>query len=385
MANREKRLRQQRDREDAEAGLKSAFASKQHQHEPKRDRSSFVWQNYVGLVEPYKQFWLRRPEDWEMRLKTARHDRILNNFVSFVFDKRPAPKALGDVWIVPAEGLPLPAPVDFRLWYIHAVQERSIYKTVAKGLLTAKEVHHLTTSPLAELSEALWYAVAMAAAPDHAVARAIAHMARPVEPHHFEWARWLARQAQAEEKRLSYREIDDLTDYYYHKVAAARDEARQREANRHSPGKLFTLKGRTIKTMEEGMSDWHHELRRREKIGGGSWSGMPIPDSTFDLGGGEWWFRQIKTGDDLWDEGNKMRHCVAFYKGQCIEGSRAIWALAVDERSGMGWRRALTIEVVPRSGEIVQARGFANRPPTAKERSVLDRWALRNSLRVTST
>jgi hypothetical protein len=60
------------------------------------------------------------------------------------------------------------------------------------------------------------------------------------------------------------------------------------------------------------------------------------------------------------------------YKDRCVAGDTSIWALS-GEHEGVV-RSRLTIEV-DNLGWIVQARGFANRAPTAEERDVLARWA----------
>jgi hypothetical protein len=67
-----------------------------------------------------------------------------------------------------------------------------------------------------------------------------------------------------------------------------------------------------------------------------------------------------------------MHHCVASYAAKCIVGHASIWSLR--HRVAGHTVRLLTIELNPQR-RAVQVRGFANRPPYAEERSLLERWA----------
>ena len=88
--------------------------------------------------------------------------------------------------------------------------------------------------------------------------------------------------------------------------------------------------------------------------------------------------RQIKTGNELFREGQRMHHCVASYKSACIEGLISIWSLSCEFPIGHV-NKGVTLEVT-RDGGIVQCRGFANRLPHANEVTMVKRWADRCGL-----
>ena len=118
-------------------------------------------------------------------------------------------------------------------------------------------------------------------------------------------------------------------------------------------------------------------------IAGGSWPGRAIPDIDYEAGSEHkkavWRFRQIKTGNALFREGQSMRHCVAGYKSLCMNGTVSIWSLTSEFPIGHV-NRGVTIEV-SRDGAIVQCRGFANRLPYGNEVAIVKRWARDHALR----
>jgi hypothetical protein len=103
---------------------------------------------------------------------------------------------------------------------------------------------------------------------------------------------------------------------------------------------------------------------------------------TYEVGSerkkGLWHFRQIKTGDDLFREGQRMHHCVASYKGRCTNGQLSIWSVTSEYPVGVP-HRGVTIELLA-DGTIMQCRGFANRLPQPNERTMVERWAREHAL-----
>jgi hypothetical protein len=130
------------------------------------------------------------------------------------------------------------------------------------------------------------------------------------------------------------------------------------------------------------MEEWHRALRKQQTICGGSWAGSPIPDAEYATGSeakkAVWRFRQIKTGNDLFKEGQRMHHCVASYKFLCQQGDVSIWSLSCEYPIGHV-NKGVTMEV-RKDGAIVQCRGFANRLPYANEVTMVKRWANQHGL-----
>jgi hypothetical protein len=80
---------------------------------------------------------------------------------------------------------------------------------------------------------------------------------------------------------------------------------------------------------------------------------------------------QLRTAADLVAETGATHHCVASYAAKCVAGHASIWSLR--RRAAGHTERLLTIEL-DRQHRVIQVRGFANRPPRAEERKLLERW-----------
>jgi len=161
--------------------------------------------------------------------------------------------------------------------------------------------------------------------------------------------------------------MDDLVDFLF--------VAKQEDAG-------FTLKGRALTALLRRMEDWHRTLRRSQSIGGGAWAGSPLPNVEYKTGSEHrraiWRVRQIKTGNELFREGERMHHCVAGYKFACLQGTVSIWSLTSEFPLGR-LNRGVTMELT-RDGRIVQCRGFANRLPHGNEATMAKRWAREHGL-----
>ena len=80
------------------------------------------------------------------------------------------------------------------------------------------------------------------------------------------------------------------------------------------------------------MEVWHRALRKQQ-VGRRAARGKAcaLPDIAYEAGNEEhraiWRFRQIKTGNELFREGQAMHHCVVTYKSACMAGRASIWSL----------------------------------------------------------
>lgn len=327
-----------------------------------------------AAIESYRAFWVRAPETWRCRVKSRRPEKRFVDLVSFVFARYRAPVHLENVWINGFDGdfvdrLRTPTRdfrregADLRQWYVLTAQGRSLYREAAHPYLSRAETHHFVSAPAVVTCarSAFWYAIvaAQAAGDTHLALRIARTKLRDLPIGSSFWrevARYFAK------NQLSIAEMDDLIDFF----AAAREE-----------NESFSLKGRGVPALQRRMEEWHRALRKRDAICGGAWAGRPIPDVEYTAGSKErraiWRFSQIKTGNALFREGQRMRHCVASYKSLCLRGEVSIWSLTCEYPLGIV-NKGVTIEV-RRDGAIVQCRGFANRLPYANEVSVLKRWA----------
>jgi hypothetical protein len=322
-------------------------------------------------IEGYRDRALRPPEDWRCRIKSRSQARRFVDLVRFTFVKYSVPPHLEGVWarddIAPVVRASQCAEApDLLYWYIVAAQGGSLHKQAAHPHLSRLETHHFLAAPASLSAErALRYAIARAQNEDANAALRVAQS--KLADHsisHALWrevARFFARQP------TTLAEINDLIDF----ICAARAEDDD-----------FTLKGRTLPALRRRMLEWHRALQKVQAICGGSWSGRALPDVEYWTGrDGKpaiWRFRQIKTGNDLYREGQRMHHCVASYKQRCMNGEVSIWSLTCEYPPGC-LNKGVTLEV-RKSGVIVQCRGFANRLPYDNEVAMVKRWALAHGL-----
>lgn len=340
-------------------------------------------------VTELHEHYVHRPESWVPRIKSKAEARRFIDLVEYVFFIRyQVPNHLTHAWTQPPtfrheltrHRLLQP---NFRLWYVVAARGGSLYKEVARGYLSKQELHHFLTAPtyITDPSEAYWYAIARAQSDDQRTALHVAMSRihnRPILPiGESPWpdiARYFARNP------TNCHEISDLSDYINNELEAGNAAPLEHPlaANR----KAFSLKGRSLEALRRRTEEWHRALRKQQSIGGGNWPGVDIPDVDYQGGNKDkrsvWRFRQIKTGDALYKEGQRMHHCVAAYKSRCMRGDVSIWSLKYEFPIGVD-HRGLTIEVT-KTGAIVQCRGYANRLPLPNEAAMVQTWARDNNL-----
>jgi hypothetical protein len=336
---------------------------------------------YHSKIKALRGYALRAPEDWRCRIKSRSEERRFIDLLRFLFARYRVATHLENAWIdeftddlvdrigelpyTPAASWNGPDP---RRWYLVAAQGGSLYKQYTSAYLTKLETHHFLTAPadVTSSQRALWYAVARAQTDRCEIARRIGQSQLVRHSIASTWwkevARFFARNP------VPLQEMNDLIDYL-------------RVAKTENAG--MSLKGRSLQALQRRREEWHRALRKHNAIGGGSWAGRPIPDVDYEAGSEKkkavWRFRQIKTGNELFREGQRMHHCVASYKHLCLNDQVSIWSLTSEFPLGH-FNRGVTIEV-HKDGAIVQCRGFANRLPYGNEVAVVKRWANEYGLR----
>jgi hypothetical protein len=334
---------------------------------------------YHDKIKALRGYALRAPEDWRCRIKSRSEERRFIDLMRFSFARYRVAAHLENAWIdeftddlVDRVGelpyTPAAHRVDLRRWYLVAAQGGSLYKQHTSAHLTKLETHHFLAAPeeVTSSQQALWYAVARAQTERCEIARRIGQSQLVRHSIASTWWREVARFFARNPVPLH--EMNDLIDYL--RVAKAENAG-------------LSLKGRSLHVLQRRREEWHRALRKHNAIGGGSWAGRPIPDVDYEAGSEKkkavWRFRQIKTGNELFREGQRMHHCVASYKLLCMNEQVSIWSLTTEFPPGH-INRGVTIEV-RKDGAIVQCRGFANRLPYGNEVAAVKRWANEHGLR----
>jgi hypothetical protein len=142
----------------------------------------------------------------------------------------------------------------------------------------------------------------------------------------------------------------------------------------------LSVKGRTVASLMKQVEQWRSERRRKEA---GRrvlrWERSGIGEYRRRAGDGRaWTIRELLDGDGLAEEGKAMQHCVATYTGCCLRGTSTIWSLGLEGDEGR--ERLVTIEVDPKTREVVQAKARCNEKPDEATQAILAEWAVREGL-----
>ncbi|MCU0916685.1 MAG: PcfJ domain-containing protein [Planctomycetes bacterium] len=128
----------------------------------------------------------------------------------------------------------------------------------------------------------------------------------------------------------------------------------------------YTWKGRRVRGVLERSAAYHRQIARPYLDY--AWCSHHW-DWVLDEGApGQWTFAELTSGAELFREGQAMHHCVASYAGRCAAGHAAIVSLSHE-----GVRR-VTVEINPRTRQIVQARGACNRSADPAEQRAIHLW-----------
>jgi hypothetical protein len=128
----------------------------------------------------------------------------------------------------------------------------------------------------------------------------------------------------------------------------------------------FSWKGRGLRSVLQRSLDYRRQLEQPWSCYWWRRHGWDWKPSDPSLDG--WCFVELTSGEELYREGEAMRHCVAGYAARRAAGHSAIVSVQFN-----GARR-LTVEINPATGEVVQAKGECNRPATGEEQRAIRLW-----------
>lgn len=365
-----------RKKQEAELARQPNFSTillKSVQVETKK-RADILAFDPLNIIKGFEEYAIRPLENFVPRTRSLNITTRGREFIRYAFNKYSPPGFLYSVWHEKDQAINtnlFGIKEDFRLWYLALVQGRSLYKECSMGILTKRETFYFSTCIHSfTISKAIWYCIIRCfneTAPDF-VARKIASTTISSHSVNEFWkgvARWFAKY------NPSIKIMNELMDYIN---------------TRHQENHEWYLKDQTLNSMQKAMYSWHREMHRSRTMirQYEKWDGINVQDSQIERGGGRnkvhWRFHQIKTGNELAQEGSKQHHCVSIYGSRCHSGQCSIWSLTTDEKGIVS--RALTIEVNNNDKAVVQARGYANRLPRTEELSVLREWAAKCGFRV---
>ncbi len=143
------------------------------------------------------------------------------------------------------------------------------------------------------------------------------------------------------------------------------------------------IQGRSLRSLRRHMANWESEVALKHTLPPvkhrKGWNQSGIFPFKCDRRGEVWTVEELLTREDLSVEGGIMRHCVARYAHSCHCNRSSIWSMKV--HNGEQRRRVLTIEVIPTTKTICQAKGKLDSPPSCEASEILRLWASQEGLR----
>ncbi len=149
----------------------------------------------------------------------------------------------------------------------------------------------------------------------------------------------------------------------------------------------LSMKGRSPSSLLRAVETWHREMYARREPIVGDWRRSGIRSFCHEVideaGAASYRITERLMTWELDEEGRTLNHCVGAYAPFCLTGHSSIWSLARTDASGRV-ERLLTLQVQNATKEIIQARGWNNRLPTADELRIMAAWTQAGGPRVSS-
>ena len=187
--------------------------------------------------------------------------------------------------------------------------------------------------------------------------------------------------ARTQDYRFDSGMLGDICDFVLDKIG---------EKRRNS----FSFSGRNIFSVI-GLSNEWHECQRREAnaarrqtlmngkpIDTSHWKGLGISQFKYETEKRLWTVTELRTANDLVNEGRKMRNCVSSYAYNCASGKCSIFSVECFYQANCLIEKAATLEVTIINRTLVQAKGKCNTALSSKVKNVITRWAAFHNIKV---
>jgi len=335
-------------------------------------------------------YWTREPESWRADDEQPSASRFIafRSLVGHLFEKYPAPLFMRSVWLA-----------DEMNW------QRRLYLHLAKGLsvrcfqlprpfpLSKRAAAFFMQAPDDfDPRAALRWGQLRALGADRSLARlltlktVLTHLRH--EPFWDSVVRFLVANQPLEEQ-----EILAIVDFIHRQRFRPAAEVWGRGAGQEPLQPDFTLrhrggrgagKGSALRWLRRHMINWREEVevtiqpppvRVKREV---TWQATNISGFERHDGNRIWKIEELLSDQELRVEGGIMRHCVGGYINACKSRRSSIWSMQVVEANRH--KRVLTIEVLPETKQINQAKGKRNASPSDEAVVMLRHWANQEGL-----
>lgn len=325
--------------------------------------------------------WQRPPEVWSA--PDGGPFVQFRSLASHMFAEYPVPKFMAAVWMCEYDK---PWELDM---YLHIAAGRSIrqFKLPVQSRMTKRAASFFMQAPDDLLPiEAMRWAHIRSLGGDDQLARLLLSRTILVAPTEHEdfWEsviRFIVRNAP-----ISADEIVAIFRFVHQQRFQSAETTWGPGAGHHPLQPEFTIKGRSLMSLRRQMIHWRTEMLAKLPSlvpATPGWERTNIRPLRHAQGDVLWTIDELLTDKDVRVEGSIMQHCVATYIHACARRRTSIWSMKVEQ--GERRKRLLTIEVIPRTRTILQAKGRRNSPPSDAAKAILQRWADQEGLRFRKT
>jgi hypothetical protein len=190
--------------------------------------------------------------------------------------------------------------------------------------------------------------------------------------------------------------LGDLCDFALKKI----DENKRL---RGRPG-AFSYSGRTVTSVISMTNEWHESLRREREgrrvqrdafhavwsktrknekpLDTSGWKGTGILQFRHETDECVWTVTELRSAQDLLNEGRKMKNCVASYEYRCAVGDSSLFTVERVYPLSQAIEKVATLEVHKSKRILFQAKGKCNTALTPKNGNIVARWAAANGITV---
>lgn len=321
--------------------------------------------------------WQRPPEVWIAPVATSFVQ--FRSLVSHLFDEYPVPNFMAPVWISDDEN---PRDVDL---YLHLASGHSIRQfqwPVPIGVTRQAALFFMQAPDDLNPSKALRWGQIRSLGGDNRLARLLVSrtiLGNPTEHEDF-WEsviRFLITNSQ-----ISAEEILAIVRFVDQQRFQPAETVWGEGAGQQPLQPEFTIGGRSLMSLRRHMANWRTELMSKLPALTQSTPGWertnigPFRQAQGDL---LWTIDELLSDRELRVEGGIMKHCVATYIHDCACRRTSIWSMKIQQ--GERRQRVLTVEVLPGTKMIWQAKGKLDAPPSEAAELILHRWADQEGLR----
>lgn len=325
--------------------------------------------------------WIRPIQDWIP--KTHNSKRQFSSLARHLFAKYDVPVFMDECWFNHAS--------VFHPWFIHIGQGGNIRELDLGEIdYTKKMAHHFLKAPdHYTIKQALRWGQIHGLGGDQRLADVIRGSRIGDNFEHDDF--WISVvRFFILHPMLDSHQVAPLIDFIQNQRFTSQRVMVERDVweNRPPPQPNLSMHRRDPEALMRQMEEWHHQLGRATKGGKLIWEPhKKINSFIFEEGmqgkqsWKQWEIRELLSSDELRDEGRRQSNCVASCDRSCHSGSISIWTMDCQTMEGV--KKQITIEVSSHN-VITQARAKRNVRATAKQATIMAKWAAHNGLTIAS-